>query len=56
MTTPVVFPYQTVPGPVPILRHLMPPPGTVFDVWFPEANPGAAAAALEAILERKGVG
>ena len=24
MTTPVVFPYQTVPGPVPILRPLVP--------------------------------
>jgi hypothetical protein len=40
------------------LRHLMPPQGTVFDIWFPEANPGAAVAALEALLEedRKGEG
>jgi hypothetical protein len=37
------------------LRHLIPPPGTVFEVWFPEANPQAVAAAMQALQDRKGV-
>ena len=38
----------------PHLRHLMPLPGTVYDVWFPEPNPSAAAAAARALSEWKG--
>ena len=37
------------------LRHLVPLPGTVYDVWFPEPNPGAVAAALQALKDRQGV-
>lgn len=37
------------------LRHLLPPPGTVFDVWFPEANPQAVAVAKQALQDRNGV-
>jgi hypothetical protein len=33
------------------LRRLLPPPGSVVDVWFPEANPEAVAAALQALKE-----
>ncbi len=33
------------------LRKLLPPPGSVVEVWFPEANPEATAAALQALRE-----
>ena len=35
------------------LRKLI-PPGAVFDVWFPEANPESVAAALQVLKESGG--
>lgn len=34
------------------LRRILPPPGAVVDLWYPEANPEAVAAALQALKER----
>jgi hypothetical protein len=30
------------------------PPGATFEVWFPETNPHAVAAAVQTLAERKG--
>jgi hypothetical protein len=37
-----------------LLAKYFPPGATTFEVWFPEANPHAVAAAAQALAERKG--
>ena len=44
-------PQPTADGIPDELRKLLPPPGSSVDVWFPEANPAAVAAAQQALQE-----
>jgi hypothetical protein len=48
--TPARTPADDIPEE---LRKLLPPPGSVVEVWFPEANPEAVASALEVLNESR---